>query len=238
MTIFGRLLLGTALGAVGLGLIWGAKAWGQDTPATTSTNPPAVFVLIENGGTVQARDEMSENINFLLGELTQLRRRRATRDTQVHIVLSADPTQVAWSGTPEQLFLQGHEVLDVIAFRDTCSDLVLAWDQIEITARITMPSAIELIQVGPMIHAGFPCDGDDTVIKLPQPVPTDLALADMANEARRLLFIGVHADQDEVYLDHLRDTGALARARSGEVVFDLLDMARARAVRGAFLEDK
>lgn len=226
------LLRVAALIALGAFLISASRAWAQGEP-----NPPAYFVVIENGGTVQAREEMAVNIDFLLGELTELRRRKATKDVQIHIILSANPTEVSWSGTPEQLFAQGLQVKEMITFRDTCSDLMLAWDQVEITARITMPSALNLIAVGPMIHAGFPCDEGEAIIRLPQAVPADLALSDLALEAVGLVLLGVHADQDEVYLDHFRDLGLLERARAGEVSFDLMDMARARAARGRVLED-
>lgn len=196
----------------------------------------AIFVVIENGGVVTDRDAATETISYTLGELVQLRRRRATRDTHIHLVVTANPTEVTWSGTPQQLFDQGQLVMELIEFRDTCSDLVLAWDQVKLTTRITMPEQIQLIAIGPMIHAGFPCDEGETTIALPQPVPADLVLGELASTASFVRLLNVHADQDEVYLDHLRDHGLVDRARRGEVDFDLMDGARTRAAHGNILQ--
>ena len=95
-----------------------------------------------------------------------------------------------------------------------------------------MPDEYQLIAIGPMIHAGFPCDEGDTTISLPQDVPTDLMLGELASAASVVRLLNVHADQDEVYLDYLRDVGLVERARNGEVDFDLMDAARTRAAHG------
>jgi len=192
----------------------------------------AVFLVIENGGVVTDRDAAKTTTDFVLGEIVKLRRRRATRDTQIHIVLTANPTEVSWSGTAQQLFEQGQTVMDMIEFKDTCSDLSLAWGQVKLTTRITMPDEYQLIAIGPMIHAGFPCDQGDTTISLPQDVPKDLMLGELASAASVVRLLNVHADQDEVYLDYLRDVGLVERARNGEVDFDLMDTARTRAAHG------
>lgn len=198
----------------------------------------AIFVVIENGGVVTDREAAKQTINFVLGELVKLRRRRATRDAEIHIVLSANPTEVSWAGTPQQLFDQGQQVMKLIEFRDTCSDLVLAWSQVSVTTRITMPSVIQLIAVGPMIHAGFPCDEGDTTITLPQQVPVELKFGELAGRASLIRLLNVHADQDEIYLDYLRDAGVMDRARAGVIDFDLMDAARTRAAHGRILEDR
>ncbi|ARE41328.1 hypothetical protein RGUI_3187 [Rhodovulum sp. P5] len=195
----------------------------------------AIFLVIENGGVVTDREAAIETISFTFGELAQLRRRRATKDTQIHLLLTANPTEVSWSGTPQQLFDQGQHVLELIEFRDTCSDLVLAWDQVRLTARITMPDDIQLVGIGPMIHAGFPCDSGETTISLPQSAPAGLALADLAGQASVVRMVNVHADQDEVYLDYFTDAGLIERARAGAVDFDLMDAARTRAALGHIL---
>jgi len=192
----------------------------------------AVFLVVENGGVVTDREAAKVTIDFVLGEIVKLRRRRATRDTEIHIVLTANPTEVTWSGTAQQLFEQGQTVMDMIEFKDTCSDLSLAWDQVKLTTRITMPDEYQLIAIGPMIHAGFPCDEGDTTISLPQDVPKDLMLGELASAASVVRLLNVHADQDEVYLDYLRDVGLVERARNGEVDFDLMDAARTRAAHG------
>ena len=230
-----RLLTAASLLAVGVYLLNPSRAW-PETPLVQ--REPAVFFVIENGGTVQNREEMIKNINYLFGEATKWRRKRDTKGTIINVILTTNPTEVTWSGTPEQLYLQGHEVMELIQFKPTCSDLRLAWKEVEQATRSAMPVSLQLIGVGPMIHAGFPCDEGETTIHLPQAVPDGLALGDLAMQADRLLLVGVHADQDEVYLDYLEHTGVLARVRAGKMRFDLLDNARARASRGSMLEDR
>ena len=62
----------------------------NDRPTTVGEpkNTEAIFILIENGGTVTT-DEQEEALNttlHLLQQLTKLARRKATQDTQVHIL--------------------------------------------------------------------------------------------------------------------------------------------------------
>ena len=194
-----------------------------------------IFIVIENGGTVTDREAAQETIEYVLGEVSELRRRRATRDSPVHILLTASPTEVSWSGTPQSLYEQGHAVMELIRFRDTCSDLVLAWDQAALTARITMPVDLQLIGIGPLIHAGFPCD-ENTTISLPQGAPKALKLGELAAQASLIRMLNVHADQDAVYLDYFEGFGVLDRVRSGEASFDLMDAARTRARHGQILD--
>jgi len=211
------------------------------TPAASGAatqNSLAIFVVIENGGVVTDKEAATESINYLLGELVKLRRRRATKHGQIHIILSANPTEVTWSGTPQQLFEQGHSILELIKFKDTCSDLVLAWDQADLTKRITMPDEVRLIAIGPMINASFPCDKGDTTIKLPQPAPQKLKLAKLAADATQIKLLNVHADQDEVYLTYLQKAGVITRAKKNEIDFDLMDAARTRAANGKILEGR
>lgn len=198
----------------------------------------AYFIVIENGGTVSDRDAASAAINVTLGELAKLRRSRAKRDAVIHIVTTANPTEVSWSGTPAQLYEQGHTVLEKVAFRDTCSDLELAWEQVYLTAEVSMPDEMRIISIGPMIHAGFPCDQGDRTISLPQPAPKDLKLGDLAERASQLLLLNVHPDQDNIYVALLRDRGVLERAAKGELHFDLMDPARTKASLGRILKER
>ncbi|MEE4290044.1 MAG: hypothetical protein V2J14_11775, partial [Erythrobacter sp.] len=124
---------------------------------------------------------------------------------------------------------------DLITFESTCSDLLLAWDQVAVLRDITMPDRFELIGVGPVIHAGFPCDEGPTMITLPQSAPEGLKLGELAAEADLLRLLNIHPDQDEPYAAYLTRRGILARARSGELAFDLMDTARTRASYGHLL---
>lgn len=232
---FIRNLITAFLLALGLYVVWESIAHAESPSAPDAK--PAVYLVIENGGTVTKREEALKTVSFMLGELVKLRRRRATRDTAIHIILTANPTEVTWSGTPQQLFDQGGHVMELITFKDTCSDLALAWDQVHLTTRITRPGAVSLIGVGPMIHAGFPCDEGETTISLPQKPPEGLRMAQMVERAEFLRLLNVHADQDEVYLDYLEANGAMARIAEGTLNFDLLDRARTRATLGRIMGD-
>lgn len=217
--------------AAALSLTAGAAPAGTETPS-------AIFILIENGGVVTEREGAAVVVSHVLGEVAELRRRRATRDTQVHLVFSASPTEISWSGTPQQLFEGGAQVLELVKFKDTCSDLVLAWDKIALTAEITQPSDIRLIAVGPFINASFPCGSGQAVIQLPQVVPLTLKLSEVAKKASVLRLLNVHPDQDRVILDYLRTTEVMARVQRGALTFDLLGPARTRSALGRVLRGR
>lgn len=196
---------------------------------------PTFFVVVENGGVVTDPEAQAEAIRLTLGELSELRRRRDTRDSDIHIITTANPTEITWSGTPEQLYAQGASVLEALAIIPTCSDLTLAWDQVRTTVRITRPDDLRLIGIGPFIHAGYPCDEGDGLITLPQAVPVEVELGSLALEASFTRLLNVHADQDEMVLEHLEASGALLRVETGELDFDLMDRARTRSNLGNIL---
>ncbi|MEM8563212.1 MAG: hypothetical protein AAGF57_13295 [Pseudomonadota bacterium] len=220
--------------ALALALSVSGHAHAQDDPSRH------IMIVIENGGVVpQAQREEALRLTFaLLGEVTELRKRRATRETQVSIILTANPSAVAWTGDVSQLYAQSGLVIEMVAFRDTCSDLELAYDEVRLSAQIDRPDHLEIIHVGPFIHAGFPCTGENARITLPQAVPQNLALAHMAQRSDAIRFIGVHADQDEPLLAYLEATGVLDRVEAGALSFDLLDAARARSRAGHLLGDR
>jgi len=206
-----------------------ANAWGDNEQS------PTFFVVIENGGVVTDPENQMETARQTLGELTDLRRRRAMRDATIHIITSANPTEITWSGTPEQLYAQGSVVMEAIQVRSTCSDLTLAWQEVRNNVRITRPDDLRLLQIGPAIHAGYPCDEGDGLITLPQAVPAEVQLGSLALEASFLRLLNVHADQDEMVLEHLESAGALARVSNGALDFDLMDKARTTSNLGNIL---
>ncbi len=223
-------LMSAAAGLILLGGTLGAPA-----PAMAAQPTQAVFVVIETGGTVQDREQATELVGHVLNELSLWRRQRGKKHAQIHLIVTDQPTEVRWSGTPQQLHDQGAWLMqEVLAFRASCSDLVRAWDQAAVTARITRPDKMALIQIGPAIHAGYPCDSGEP-IALPQPVPTGLKLTTLAQKANLLRWVGVHPDQDELLLDHVENSGLMKRVEAGELDFDLFGPARARAHAGALL---
>lgn len=198
----------------------------------------AVYLVIENGGVVSDRETAMMITRATLAELVELRRRRETRDAIITIVLTASPTEVAWSGTPDQLFEQAQEVLNLITFRNSCSDLVRAWEQVDLSARISRPDDTILINVGPFIHAGFPCGEDEALITLPQAVPAEVKLGELGNHASLIRLLNVHPDQDEMIVNDLEACGVMERARGGMTDLDLLDPAQTRARIGSLLEER
>ena len=217
-----------------LALAMGGAAQAEDEPTRH------IMIVIENGGVVpdDQREDALRLIYGVLEEATELKKKKATRDTQVSIILSTNPSAVTWTGTVGQLYEQAQLVISLLAFRDTCSDLVLAYDQVRLSAQITRPDHLEIVHIGPFIHAGFPCTGESAVITLPQAVPQTIALAHMAERAEAIRFVGVQADQDEPLLAYLEATGILDRVEAGELEFDLLDAARARSRMGHVLGDR
>lgn len=217
----------------------GALATGTLLPAFARADErTAIFLVIENGGVVTDRQAAMETVTATLGELVELRRRRSLRDAQISIVLTASPTEIAWSGTPDQLREQGRSVLNLISFLDTCSDLVRAWEQVDLTARISRPDDMMLIGIGPVINAGFPCDQDGGLITLPQAVPAEVKLGELGAAASLIRLLNVHPDQDEMIVNDFEASGVMERARGGFTDFDLLDPAQTRARLGSVLKDR
>lgn len=185
-----------------------------------------IIVLIENGGTVEDPEAASVTIRHLFDQLSALRRKRAAKHAQISIVLTASPTQITWSGTPAQLLEQAQDVLKRIEFKSTPSDLVLAWEQIDTTLQLAVPSEYRLYWIGPAIHVPFSAAGGEVEIKVPQAVPADMKFADLAEQASVLRMYGVHPDQDTVYLEFLRDHGLIDRARKGALKLSVMGAAQ------------
>jgi hypothetical protein len=190
-----------------------------------------IFVLIENGGTIDSEDQ-DEALNtalHLLQQLTLLGRRKATNNIQIHIILSALPNRIAWSGTASQLLTQAEDVKNLIVFKPSFSDLVMAFEQIETTMNLTQPDTIRLYWIGTTVHVPFQ-QGDAPIdIEVPQEVPSELALGNLANKLTTLKIMRVHPDQDKVLQAYLGSLGILKRARSGELDFELLGDAQTKS---------
>jgi hypothetical protein len=216
-----------------------ALATGTLLPTTAfADGGTAIFLVIENGGVVTDRQAAMETVSATLGELVELRRRRELRDAQISIVLTASPTEIAWTGTPDQLREQGLSVLNLIGFFDTCSDLVRAWEQVDLSARISRPDDTMLIGIGPFIHAGYPCGQDGGLITLPQAVPAEVKLGELGTSASLIRLLNVHPDQDEMIVNDFEASGVMERASGGFTDFDLLDPAQTRARLGSVLKDR
>jgi hypothetical protein len=205
----------------------------SERPATEiklQTNE-AIFVLIENGGTI-APDEQEDALNtslHLLQQLTKLSRRKTTRNSQVYILLSALPNRIAWSGTARQLLEQAEDIKSLIIFTQSFSDLVMAFEQIETTINLTQPDTVRLYWIGSTIHVPFQDSDKEISVRVPQEVPTELALGNFASRLSTLKIMRVHPDQDQMLQAYLASIGILKRAKSGDLDFALLGNAQTRS---------
>lgn len=191
----------------------------------------AIFVLIENGGTI-APDEQEEALDVtfhVLQQLTKLGRKKATKNDQIHILLSALPNRIAWSGTPHQLLEQAGEIKELLTFNPSFSDLVMAFEQIETTINLTQPDSIRLYWIGSTIHVPFQESGNTIEVRVPQEVPANLALGKFASRLSTLKIMRVHPDQDQMLQTYLASIGILRRAKSGDLDFALLGDAQTRS---------
>lgn len=203
----------------------------QISPAHQPPKSESIFVLVENGGTIMKEDQ-GEALNttlHLLQQLTSLNRRRATKNSQIHIILSAAPNRVAWSGTPDQLLEQAEDVKNLIIFKRSFSDLVMAFEQIETTVNLSQPDAIRLYWVGTTIHVPFQASDELIEVEVPQEVPSNLALSRLSSRLITLKIMRVHPDQDQILQAYLASLGILERARKGEVDFLLLGEAQTKS---------
>ncbi|MGH1404337.1 MAG: hypothetical protein ACRBDL_08835 [Alphaproteobacteria bacterium] len=216
-----------ALLSVSLMACGGGEAPAPKAPKKTES----IFVLVENGGTISEVDQpeaLNTTIN-LFHQLTTLSRYRATRDTQIHIVLSAMPNRIAWSGTASQLSAQAADVKELLVFKNTFSDLVMAFEQIETTVKLNQPDTIRLYWIGSTIHVPFQSSEKPVEVEVPQEIPDNLALASIADKLNTLKFMRVHADQDQVLQAYLASLGILKRARQGDIDFALLGEAQTKS---------
>ncbi|MCB9957149.1 MAG: hypothetical protein H6843_00895 [Rhodospirillaceae bacterium] len=194
-----------------------------------ATEPATVLieVIIDNGGTVTEEDA-PDLIRAFFANLADAPG-RAFRDARIDLITTARPYTV-WSGTPEDLYAHGREVLELTALTDHCSDLGRAFGQAEQNLRVGRPTEAHLFVVSPLIDARYPCDAGPG-ITLPQPVPPDLPLARMVVQysIRTLGIFGVHPSQEAVWTDYLDDAGVLGRGRSGQLDLVFLGFSQSQA---------
>ncbi len=206
-------------------------ACSQSAPTGEKLKSEAIIILIENGGTV-AEHEQDEALNTALHvfqQLTKLDRRKATKDAQIHIILSALPNRITWSGTPGQLLAQAEAVKKLITFKPSFSDLVMAFDQIEMTIKLTQPDDVKLYWIGPTIHVPFQKASGEFSVNVPQEVPDSWALSSLVDQLSVLKIMRVHPDQDQILHTYLASIGVLERARNGSLDFALLGDAQTKS---------
>lgn len=206
-------------------------ACGEQAAPTQKPQLQSVFILFENGGTI-AEAEQGDALNTMLNLLQQLSdmdRRKATRNAQINIILGALPNRIAWSGTPRQLLEQVEDIKALLIFKQSFNDLVMAFDQIQTTINLTQPDDIRLYWIGSTLHV--PLQNTDTAItvEVPQPVPDNLALASFVDDLSVLRAFRVHEDQDQILLAYFAALGVLTRVREGSLDFSLLGAAQTKS---------
>lgn len=206
-------------------------ACGEQASTDEKQKHQSIFVLFENGGTVpeNEQEEALNTVLHLFQNLTDLRRRKATRDTQIQIILSARPNRIAWSGTPEQLSAQVEEIKSLLTFKPSFSDLVMAFQEIETTIKLTQPDDVRLYWIGPTIHVPFQKTDTEIKVEVPQPVPASLALPSFADKLIVLKILRCHPDQDQILQSYLASHGLLKRSKNGTLDFALLGAAQTKS---------
>ena len=199
----------------------------------TPKNSEAIFVLVENGGTIvseEQEDAVNTTLN-LLQQLTKLGRRHETRNSEIYIILTALPNRIAWSGTPRQLSEQAEEIKSLLVFHQSFNDLMIAFEQMEITINLTEPENVRIYYIGSTVHIPFqPINNKNKIeVKVPRELPSDLALGNFADRLTTLKIYRVHPDQDQVLQSYLASIGILKRAKSGDLDFALLGKAQTRS---------
>lgn len=191
----------------------------------------SVFILFENGGTIapEDQDDALNTMLNLLQQLSDMDRRKATRNAQINIILGALPNRIAWSGTPRQLLEQVEDIKALLTFKQSFNDLVMAFDQIQTTINLTQPDDIRLYWIGSTVHVPFQDTGTAITVEVPQPVPDNLALASFVDDLSVLRAFRVHEDQDQILLAYFAALGVLTRAREGSLDFSLLGAAQTKS---------
>jgi len=191
----------------------------------------AIYLVWENGGVVaDDQKKLSKTLALnLLQQLTTLARHKATRGAVINIIETGKPNVIAWSGTPDQLLAQAEDVKALLTFKQGFSDLVLTYHQIEMNIDITRPGEVWLYHIGPFINAGFQDVNGDIEIKLPQSVPSALALANFADRLSVYKLFMTHPDQIPELIKYFGAQGILARKTGGKLDFKLMGAAQARS---------
>ena len=154
---------------------------GQAQSTKERAEDNAIFLLFENGGTVPEEQQLDaqETAFHILARASDWRKRRATREAQIYIITSARPNKISWSGTPLQVIEHQEEIMDVLSFRPSFSDLVLAMEQIETTINLNQPDTVRLYWIGPTVHVPFqnseePIEVESTAIRAKGACPAPL----------------------------------------------------------------
>jgi len=192
--------------------------------------PEAIYVLVENGGSVQPSEQEAATtaVYHLLQQLMELDQRRATRHVIIHIVLSALPNRISFTGKPAQLRENVARLKSLITFKEqSFSDLVMAYKSIKTSIALSQPSAVSIYHIGSVINIPYSQESEISV-KVPQAIPDDLALPEIMEMAavKTLKFYRVHPDQTTMLQEYLQMQGILQRSMDGTLDFALMGAAQ------------
>ncbi len=208
---------------------------GENTPAPVIVDQPpktkSVFVLFENGGSVPAEEHADalDTMLHLLQQLSELGKRKATRETQINLITTALPNRIAWSGNARQLMEQAESIKAILEFKQSFSDIGMAFETINTTINIQRPDSVQLYTIGPFIDVPFQKTSEAIDVQVPQPIRSDLALPDFLDRLSILKFYRVHPDQIPMLNSYLAMQGVQSRAAKGDLEFVLLGAAQTRS---------
>lgn len=206
-------------------------ACGKQEPQSQANPSTSVFVIWENGGTIQPdKQEQSQVTAFhLLQSLGELERHKSSRNTTINIIETARPNRIAWSGNPASLLSEAEDVKKIFSFKQSFSDITLSYRLVNETITITQPDEVWLYQIGQFIDARFTTDNKPIEIQLPQPISTELALPNFLDRLRVYKLYLVHPDQATELSTYFSSRSVLDRSRKGLLDFRLMGEAQTRA---------
>lgn len=173
--------------------------------ARAEEGPVSITILMDNSATLLNVADAQEVQRLLLHKLTQLRKKRATKNALVNIVSLNDPRNL-FTGTPKRLLRNGASVLPLLGtVRNGCMDLAGALDQMRTNVEMQNPSRVEVFIVSSMIATGAPCEG--MTISLPHPMPQDLDLGFLVERKAKVRVYWVHHLQMRPAFDAFRNAG-------------------------------
>lgn len=176
------------------------------------------MVVIDNSSTtlVGDRKKATRNIHVFLQELAKLRRHKPSRNMRIQIILTTKPNSISWVGRPADLHKAAPKIMKMIEFRETCSDLELAFREMDTTVEIEKANKtnslnrFDIYVMSPMINVPFTTCDSNPVVNLPQEVPQGLLLGKLAKQANSINLFNVNDDQKENYLDYMKRLGLKA----------------------------
>ncbi|MEM7492320.1 MAG: hypothetical protein AAF296_03000 [Pseudomonadota bacterium] len=191
------------------------------SPALTQERPLLIEVIVDNAGTLLNADQSKNALIALLGNISDpYRQRRQYQNAIIHIVTTHNPRSV-WRDTPRRLYQSIPELVETLAPVTTgCGDLVEAFERVANNIKRTPAAETKIVVFASLFHTGYPCDGQ--VLKIPQPLPSDLKTEGLTPEGiSEIRFYWADRRQQLTWRKGLEDNGLLARLNEAGAQFSI-----------------